>query len=103
MVDMEDNELFWKIIFRNQGKTILMDLSEKWVRLTVDSSGSIKSEVGYTLQDVNIDQDQFEEFKDSQNLKLVLSDAFDSNSFSKAFVVENTEIRREKDEVSKRR
>lgn len=96
MQDLEDNELFWKIVFRNRGKTILLDFPDKWLRLTVSERGSIKSEVDYTLQDIGIYQNQFEEFKDSKNLKLAFSNAFNSSSFQKAFVVKNDKIEQKK-------
>lgn len=93
MNNIRDNDLFWKIMSRNQGKTIVIDLPKKWVRITVDENGAIGTKVGNTLRDIEVTESQFEDFKNSNNLKLALADVFENPSFKKAFVIENTKLK----------
>lgn len=92
MENINDNDLFWKIMARNRGKTIIIDLPKEWVKITVNNNGAIGTEVGNTLRDVKVTESQFENFKDSNNLKLALTDVFENSSFKKAFVIENEKL-----------
>lgn len=98
MDNIKNNDLFWKIMARNRGKTIVIDVPKEWVRITVGENGAIGTDVGNTLQDIEVTESQFENFKDSNNLKLALSDVFENPSFKKAFVIENKKLEREKEE-----
>ena len=100
--DVLETDEFYKLVVRNNDKTIILDLPNKWVRIRVTAQNYIDPQVAPTFQDLDIPQKAFDEAKKSDNLKSAVGQVFGNYQIKRAYVVENETIERKRQTESER-
>lgn len=90
--DVFESDDFYKLVVRNNDKTIILDLPDKWVSIGVSKKNYIDSNVEPTFQDLDIPQRAFDEAQKSDNLKSAVGKVFGNFQIKRAYVLENDKI-----------
>lgn len=100
--DVFQSDDFYKLIVRNNDKTIILNLPNKWVSIRVTDRNYIDSNVVPTFQDLDIPQKAFDEAQKSDNLKTAVGDLFENFQIKRAYVVDNETVERKRNKEEKR-
>lgn len=100
--DIFQTDDFYKLIVRNNDKTIILDLPDKWVSIRVTGQNYIDPNVVPTFQDLDIPKKAFDEAQKSDNLKTAVGDVFDNFQIKRAYVVDNETVETKRNQEEKK-